>query len=84
MADGDFSAGDKATQGLAGAIIEERAAPEGASTKDRLEIRICRTMSHQRSDPGGPSQPQKFVRLIGCQDSRSRQTGARLPRAVTG
>ena len=40
MADGDFSAGDKATQGLAGAIIEERAAPEGASTKDRLEIRI--------------------------------------------
>jgi hypothetical protein len=84
MAGGNIIVGDKAMQRAAAAIIDELAARAGASAKDRADIRICRTMSLQRSHSGEPSQPQKFLRLIGCQDPGARETGAHLPRAVAG
>jgi hypothetical protein len=34
--------------------------------------RICGAMSQQRGDSGNVSAPQKFVRLVGCRDSKAR------------
>jgi len=31
---------------------------------------VCGAMSQQRSDSGGQSTPQKFVRLVGCHDPK--------------
>ena len=39
--------------------------------------RHCGAMSQQRGDSGTVSTPQKFVRLVGCRDSRARPSGGR-------
>jgi hypothetical protein len=57
-------------------IVDERAertvgsdgdSPD-AATKKRPDV--SGAMSQQRCDNGNPSTPQKFVRLVGCRDSR--------------
>lgn len=46
-------------------------APDFAKTE-----RHCGAMSQQRGDGGMQSTPQKFVRLVGCRDPKSRPPGA--------
>jgi len=43
--------------------------------------KICGAMSQQRGDSGNFSAPQKFVRLVGCRDTRRPKPWVR-PQAV--
>ena len=44
--------------------------------------KICGAMSQQRGDIGNFSAPQKFVRLVGCRDTRARPKPWVRPQAV--
>jgi hypothetical protein len=50
------------------------ASPPAASTPGKAEGH-CGAMSQQRGDSGGVSTPQKFVRLVGCRDGKTRPSG---------
>ncbi|MBV9563043.1 MAG: hypothetical protein JOY90_21755 [Bradyrhizobium sp.] len=66
-------------------------APSTASTEaDRISVasraatspspsaaKLCGAMSQQRGDSGVHSQPQEFVRLIGCRDPKARKSAKR-------
>jgi hypothetical protein len=45
-----------------------------ASTPGKVDGH-CGAMSQQRGDSGGMSTPQKFVRLVGCRDAKTRPPG---------
>jgi hypothetical protein len=61
----------------AATIVEDPAKRAGPSNPSGDRINSlkkrpgpCGAMSQQRSDTGSQSTPQKFVRLVGCRDSR--------------
>jgi hypothetical protein len=53
----------------------------GASTPAQSipgkEERHCGAMSQQRGNSGTMSTPQKFMRLVGCRDSKPRPSGGK-------
>jgi hypothetical protein len=44
--------------------------------------RMCLAMSQQRADFGNEAAPQKFIRLVGCRDSRRARSAAAVSPAL--
>ena len=64
------------------AIVENLAKRAGVSTRQREPAPgntegHCGAMSQQRSDGGAVSTPQKFLRLVGCHESKPGPSGGR-------
>jgi hypothetical protein len=53
----------------AGASIRQKKVPAGNAEGH------CGAMSQQRSDSGAVSTPQKFLRLVGCHETKVRPSG---------
>jgi len=51
--------------------------------ENRARGRMCPAMSQQRTDIGNEAAPQKFIRLIGCRDSRRVRSAATVSPALT-
>jgi hypothetical protein len=55
----------------AGASMRRKEAPQGNNEGH------CGAMSQQRSDSGAVSTPQKFLRLVGCHETKADRSGER-------
>ena len=66
MVNGDITVHDK------GGRDDAPGQGKGPQSKpeNRARGRMCPAMSQQRTDIGNEAAPQKFIRLIGCRDSR--------------
>lgn len=83
MGSGDIAVGKKPFARKPKAVIVETRAkragksmPRKEATADNVEGH-CGAMSQQRSDSGAVSTPQKFLRLVGCHETKPGPSGAR-------
>ena len=72
MVNGDITVRDKPTR--------DDALAQGESAQRSPEVRarrrMCPAMAQQRTEVGNEAAPQKFIRLIGCRDSRRARSAA--------
>jgi hypothetical protein len=81
VGNGNIDVGNQTPTRKAGQPSVERVAKSDGSSEQRIDRqnppkterpKICGAMSQQCGDSGNQSAPQKFVRLVGCRDSKAR------------
>jgi hypothetical protein len=78
MVNGDITVRDKLGRNDA---LTQGDSPQ-RKPESRARGRMCPAMSQQRTDIGNEAAPQKFIRLIGCRDSRRARSAATVSPAL--
>jgi hypothetical protein len=76
MGSGDIVAGkDQTTIKPRQPIVKDQTENAGGPRPSRPQQQMCGAMTQQGSDNRASSQPQEFVRLVGCRDPKVKPPG---------